>query len=319
MKKGLIITGAVLLFLGAVLFTVAFAVSGFSFSGLDRSRYEENTYTPRGSFNRIEIKTVEADVRLLASTDNFLKVDCVELETEKHTVTVENGILKIEAQDKRTWYDRVTFFSAKPQSVTVYLPANTYDSLNLTTGTGSVSVSEALRFVQADIRGSTGDVKIASSVEGTLKIKTSTGDVRVTDTEAENLEISVSTGRVECRNIKCKKDFSVTVSTGRASLEDVTCTSFVSEGSTGELKLKNTAASASINIRRNTGDVKFDRCDAVEITVRTSTGDVSGSLLSSKSFVTKTSTGKINVPESSGSGICRITTSTGDIDIEIFS
>ena len=45
----------------------------------------------------------------------------------------------------------------------------------------------------------------------------------------------------------------------------------------------------------------------------TSTGKVKGHLLTDKIFVTSTSTGKVRVPSTESGGICKVTTSTGDI------
>ena len=72
-----------------------------------------------------------------------------------------------------------------------------------------------------------------------------------------------------------------------------------------------------ISVERSTGDVKLDSCDAGEISVTTDTGDVTGSLLTDKVFITQTDTGRVNVPETTSGGKCRIFTDTGDIQIEI--
>ena len=55
----------------------------------------------------------------------------------------------------------------------------------------------------------------------------------------------------------------------------------------------------------------------VHIMVKTSTGNVKGTLLSDKIFVTDTSTGRVSVPKTTSGGKCEITTSTGDIEIEL--
>ena len=110
---------------------------------------------------------------------------------------------------------------------------------------------------------------------------------------------------------------SVKVSTGKATLSDVTCREFISEGSTGSLTLKNVVASGKINVKRSTGDVKFDSSDAAEIAVKTSTGDVTGTLKSEMIFFADTRTGDVDVPRTTTGGKCEISTTTGDIEIKI--
>ena len=51
--------------------------------------------------------------------------------------------------------------------------------------------------------------------------------------------------------------------------------------------------------------------------MKTDTGKVVGSLLSEKVFIAETSTGKVSVPKTTTGGKCEITTSTGDIKIEV--
>ena len=84
------------------------------------------------------------------------------------------------------------------------------------------------------------------------------------------------------------------------------------------MNLKDVLASVDFSIQTSTGDVSLDRCDAQSIKIETSTGDVRGNLKSEKIFFTHTSTGKVNVPKTTSGGTCEITTSTGDIEIDIW-
>ena len=107
------------------------------------------------------------------------------------------------------------------------------------------------------------------------------------------------------------------MSTGKTILTDITCKNLYSDGSTGDISLKNVTASGIFSIERDTGSIKFERCDAGELKIETDTGDVSGSLLSDKVFFTHSSTGRISVPETASGGKCSISTDTGSIRIEI--
>ena len=77
--------------------------------------------------------------------------------------------------------------------------------------------------------------------------------------------------------------------------------------------MSNVIATEKFHIKRSTGNVKFDDCDAAEIMVKTSTGNVKGNFLTDKDFDAKASTGKVDVPKSREGGKCEIRTSTGDI------
>ena len=70
-------------------------------------------------------------------------------------------------------------------------------------------------------------------------------------------------------------------------------------------------------MNRSTGDITFDGCDGAEIFAESTTGDICGTLLTEKVFIASTSTGSIDVPKTVSGGRCELTTSTGDIEINI--
>ncbi|MBQ6568953.1 MAG: DUF4097 family beta strand repeat protein [Clostridia bacterium] len=316
MKKGTIISAVILTVLGLALAGGALAIAGFDFSKLDTVKYETNTYTADDIFDKIEITSKETDIVFKPSTDGRLSAVCVEREKVKHNVSVENGTLKITAEDNRKWYDHLGIFS-KALSMTVYLPSGEYEALKINCRTGDVLIGDPFAFKSAEITASTGDVSCSNLLSDTLLVKTSTGDIKLDKVSAGTIDLTVTTGDITAGEINCEDILSVKVGTGRTNLTDVTCKSLISSGNTGDIVLKNTIASERFNIERGTGDVRFERCDAGEITVKTNTGDVTGTLLSEKIFVAKTSTGSVKVPETTSGGVCKITTSTGDIKISI--
>ena len=100
-------------------------------------------------------------------------------------------------------------------------------------------------------------------------------------------------------------------------MTDMKCKSLYSDGSTGEMSLDRVIAEENISVERTTGDIELEGCDAAELWLKTSTGDVEGSLLTEKIFIASSSTGDVEVPRSTSGGRCEISTSTGDIEIEI--
>jgi DUF4097 and DUF4098 domain-containing protein YvlB len=109
----------------------------------------------------------------------------------------------------------------------------------------------------------------------------------------------------------------LSVDTGETEITDLTCASLTTTGKTGELYMSNVIASGGFTIKRSTGDVEFEKCDAAELLITTSTGDVEGSLLTDKVFIHNTNTGEVQLPETVTGGKCKITSDTGDIEITI--
>ncbi|MBO4562724.1 MAG: DUF4097 family beta strand repeat protein [Clostridia bacterium] len=172
-------------------------------------------------------------------------------------------------------------------------------------------------FAGVDVRTDTGDVDIASRVSGALRVNTDTGCVACEGISAGSIDIAVSTGRVRLASVECAGSLGVAVTTGKTTLTGVTCASFCSEGSTGDLTLENVICSGGVIIERSTGDVKFVNCDGAELDITTDTGDVTGSLRTDKVFIVKSDTGRIDVPETTSGGKCRIISDTGDIKISV--
>ncbi len=94
-------------------------------------------------------------------------------------------------------------------------------------------------YVQNDIniKRNTGDVTLTSVIAGSLGIETSTGDVKLNSSDAESIEIETDTGKVE----------------GTLLTDKV----FITESSTGSIKIPHTNSGGTCKIRTSTGDIKI--------------------------------------------------------------
>ena len=290
MKNRIFIVVAVLLCLLALL-TVFAGCDIFSQRVI--ANYETRTYPVEGDFTKIEIDTRVTDVSFARSEDESCHVVCEEREDLRHTVKVEDGTLKIVLEGKKSFS-----FYTKDMTMVVYLPETEYGSLHVENSTGNVSVPSGYSF-------------------GDLKISLSTGNIHLNGVSAETIDLTASTGKITAEKVDCKETMTLSVSTGNVNLTDTTCKNLKSTGSTGNLTLKDVAATEGFDLERSTGNIRFDHSDAETITAKTSTGKVTGTLRSDKIFITHTSTGSIDVPETTSGGTCKITTSTGKIEIEI--
>lgn len=316
MKKKWLIVAAALCAVGIIICCVAMTVLGWDFRKLSTQNEEINTHKIDAEYSNISIDTSTFDVEFLPSVDGKTTVVCHETDKIWHSVAVKEGTLYIEQVDERMFYDcmGVSFYSSE---ITVYLPVGEYGALSVKCHTGDVEIPSGYTFESVSIDVSTGDVECAASSVGALNIKTTTGDITLRDAVAGSVSLSTSTGDVETGNIACAGDIALCVSTGEACFKNVSCKNFISDGTTGDITLKNVIASERFDIERNTGDVELYGCDAAKIRIETSTGDVSGSLLSEKIFIIKTDTGEVDVPRGVSGGECEIETDTGDIEITI--
>ena len=314
--KKWLIAAAVLMLAGAVVFVVEMTVLEWDFSRLSNPRYECVTHHIDQLFDSIFIDTDEADITMALAEDGEARVVAEETEKIKYAVSVEEGTLRICLVDEKAWYDYINLFSTTPK-MTVYLPSRIYDSLTIKESTGDIQIPKSVSFGCLDIEISTGDITLLANVMEQAKIKTSTGDISVENQTAGALTLRTTTGDVTVKKVHCLGNIDVSVRTGKTLMSGVTCQSLTSKGTTGDLQMQDVIAKGQFSIRRSTGDVTFDLCDAQELSVEMTTGDVKGTLCSAKVFVVKSSTGDVDVPTSGDGGVCEITTTTGDIKIEI--
>lgn len=320
MRRSIIVwlsIGGALMVLGALLFTVTMSLSKWNFAKLDSTKYEMSTYEIKDDFKNINVKVDTAKIEIKSSNDGKCRVECYEYEKARHEVYVESRSLDIEVKNTRKWYDYISFFNFSTPKITVYLPQESYGDLNVDGSTGSVSVKEGFSFKNVNIAISTGDISFESNTRERLKLKASTGDISVKKAEVDRLDLFVTTGDIKLSNVKCAAGLEMFVATGKTYLSNVTCQNLISEGNTGDMSMQNVIASDKFDIKRSTGDVRFEKCDAGEIYIETDTGDVKGTLFGEKIFICRTDTGKVSVPKSTSGGKCEITTDTGNIKITV--
>lgn len=295
-----LIIAASLVLLGCILFAGVMTTLKWDFMELATVKYETNTYEITEAFDGISMNTDTADIAFVLSDDGNCSVECHEEANAKHSVTVEDGTLTVELIDERSVYDFIEYIGLNFGSpkITVYLPQNEFNSLLMKTDTGDIDIPENFYFENVNIESDTADIDFLGDASMDVKLSTDTGDI--------NVNSAFSNG-----------DIYVETDTGDITLTDIKCDKLTAESDTGKISLSRTVAKDSFSIENGTGDVVFEKSDAQKIFVETDTGDVTGSLLTDKVFVTETSTGDVNVPKTASGGRCEITTSTGNVKIEI--
>ena len=267
-------------------------------AGLGRSIYLKSTevtetYNIEESYTDIKIEGKGLEVSIYSS-NNENKV----VYSENKKVTIEtkviDGVLTIKQNDNRKFYDMLFNFS--DFEVDLYLTEELINSLNIKGKVGDIEINKGFTFSNVDISNSTGDVEFKSNVKNNLSISNSTGDIEIENSNiGGSLNIETKTGDIELSNTNCNKlDIKV---------------------STGDTELVNTLVTTDFKMDGSTGDVRFDEFDASNIEVSVGTGNVKGTIKSSKIFIAKSKTGSVSVPETVTGGVCKITTSTGNIKI----
>ncbi len=295
-RKKQLWTALLLIAVGAALFVGALAQVNFDFTGLSTHKFQTSTYAHDEAFDSISVCVETAEVIFVPSEDGVCRVVCHEEERLTHSVKTKDGTLWIDTVDTRRWYDHIGI-SFRTPTVTVYLPKTAYASLSVRTVTGDVVLSDSFCFDHVSVTGTTADLACRAAVSKSVALHTTTGSINLDSADVETVELSATTGKI--------------------TVSEVACRTLAAKSSTGQIKLADVLAEESLHVETTTGAIRFDGCDAAEITAKTVTGTVRGTLRSEKIFVTATKTGSVSVPGTASGGVCEITTSTGDIKIEI--
>lgn len=337
MKKNIVlITIAICLIIAGIATAgAALAMADFNFANLSSEQFEDVNYTVDGDFEHILIATDIHNVTLTPSSDSVCRIIGSESKKFKIEFEIEDNTLAIKINDNRQWYDYISIFTTEAD-ITLYLPESVYSSLTIATHTGDVLIPDDFTFDGAAIAASTADVSVYSTINGELSIACSTGDITLSGINPTKLEATVSTGDIFIENVKTDGKITLECSTGKVELHSVEAGEISSKGTTSDLLLKNVIVEGQIYIKRNTGDttltstlsssliiqtstgdVDLNLSDAESIEITTDTGSVDAILLSDKIFKCESSSGSIKVPDTYSGGICKVRTSTGNINITI--
>jgi DUF4097 and DUF4098 domain-containing protein YvlB len=245
---------------------------------LSTEKYETNTYEITEDFTNINVNVKMINITVMKSETETASVVCMESKKIKYDVSVSNGVLVVEVDNNRRWYD----FS----------------------------------FESVKINSHTGDVSLTSSSDE-VNIKLSTGNIKLENINIDNASLVTATGNHYLKNVVATNNVFIESSTGTITLNNVDCKNLTAITDTGRVKLTDVIATGRFEISTETGGVTLEDSDASEMNIETSTGSVKGTILTPKIFMARSDTGKINVPETTTGGICRIRTSTGNISITI--
>ncbi len=313
MKKRKIILwiGVVLLFVGALIFAIAFALSGFNFQFLSGVQIEYKTFEEKAD-NEITSLSIEydtADVVVYVSADiDALSVQYPQKQNKKgeniSEIKVEETDGKISITENYKWEAQLFSWNFENPTVSVYLPQERVYSLNLQTTTGTIRLSNGnLSVSNITLKATTGMISTkdcAVSSTGEARFETTTGIVSVGELSAQTVVLKTTTGLLTAHKaITAETSVSLTTTTGA-------------------LETSGTIAADTVQAKATTGDLKMTaNIYANAITLATTTGDLNARIGGKKadySILISNSTGDSNVSEQTGgTKTLNVSCTTGDI------
>ncbi|MGM9625142.1 MAG: DUF4097 family beta strand repeat-containing protein [Eubacteriales bacterium] len=311
-----LITGLISIAAGLLLLFCTSAIVGFDFRRLSTETFEKQETVITEPFQNIDISAVESDVTIIKS--DTASVICYDSEGIVTEVTVENGTLTIARKDKRPWYEHITVsFWEGNRGMTVYLPENKYDSMNIHTLSGSIAIDESISAQNIDLKTTSGEIRASVSAEKDVHVVSTSGSVTLRESSAKTLTASAVSGDVYLDSCTVKGMLHAETTSGALRLSHCRAEELQLKTTSGETEISDVLLQASASIKSVSGEIEFEAFDAQTIEIKSTSGDVGGSFLTGKVYHTKTTSGNVRVPDEDPSGgICTVTTTSGNIRIQ---
>ncbi len=316
-SKILLTVALSLVLVGALLVLLAFLMVGFDPMKLNNATPKIETYILTEAFQDIDIDVSESNIVILASENGECRVVSNETEKVTHTVTVEEGILKIRVKDRRAWYEHIGLFFAKME-LRVYLPQDVLQNVKLKSISGRIHSAQPMTCNTFFAESTSGGITLEQiKADHAVRVGTVSGDIAVRGLSADVLEASSTSGNLSLKSVKVQDGVTANTVSGEITWTNGECADLNLRSTSGDLKLDNCIANGKMTLATTSGNLQLLKSDAQSLALSSVSGNVSGELLTGKDFTTKTTSGNISVPRDGDGGKCSVSTVSGNIKIRI--
>lgn len=228
--------------------------------------------------------TVENGTLIIDNTDNRKWYDYIGINIGNPKITVyipegEYGALSVKSNTGDVKIPEEFKFETMEISGStgdIYCKASVLGTVNVKLSTGHIDL-EDISVGEATLSVSTGDINLKSvKCDGKLEANVSTGKTKLTDTLCNNLLAKGTTGNIALYNVIAEDNFYITRSTGDVKFENsdakeiivktntgnvkgtlLSSKVFITETSTGDIKVPKTASGGKCEISTDTGDINI--------------------------------------------------------------
>lgn len=198
MKKSITI-GTIITLVGAIVFTCAFAASGWDITKMSTgASYIEKEYISDKAFDLITIDDSTSNIIFDRSKDEKIHIKYSESADEHYNIT-ETTSLNFTKESIAPWYNRIFKIDFNQHAMTVFLPEKLISNIEAITRNGKITIS-GINANNVSITTSNGSAEIKDvdfSENANIDITTHNGDTILSDVKANNIKISSDNGHIE--------------------------------------------------------------------------------------------------------------------------
>ena len=285
--KKLLVCGLIALLAGGILFTIAFAASGFSFEKLSGLSWEGRTFTESADAKTVVIDVDNSDVTVKfdknadkITVSYFVCNNRSGKELKNFNVTDSNGTLSLKEHTR--WQYDLFLWTYKDTDVTVIIPEGRAVSLDISTDNGDVNIYGSANIQNLHIDTDNGDAEINGQISAKgVTVETDNGDVEITGSfTANSLTVETDNGTFEAEGSLTVNTLSIETDNGEIDAEDALITankiSFSTDNGDIEARLFGAEADYKIAVETDNGksNVTNQTTGSRALNIETDNGDV---------------------------------------------
>ncbi len=271
------ITGGLCMAIGAAVFLIGFAASGFKFDKLSSDKYDNKTMTVSGNTKEIQISENDTNINISKSDDNDIHISYFENKNEKYNIS-DGETLKIKKHSSR----KITFgINTQIISLDIQIPEKCNASIKIDSNNGNITTKD-ISPSSCSISVNDGNINMDNcSVDGKTDISTDSGNLRFSGSKFNgDFKIKTEDGNVTTQNCEYKEKTDLKTDCGNVTFKDVACASELSiKTSDGNVDTSDGEYKGKTKIKTDCGNVTVDKitCDS-DLTITTGDGNVRGTI-----------------------------------------
>ncbi len=330
------ISRIIMIFAAVALIGLLIAAAAFAAGGSFDPVTSPATHNATSIYSSVSVSAASADIKLLPSESGDTYAVCDETDKIKYTLKVEDGVLKIEENDSRRWYDMIGIFIGS-RKVTLYLPIGAYSDLTLASESGSIECREdGFSFKSAALSSLSGSIYFSADVSESVDASSSSGSIGISSATADSMLLRSSSGSIHITDSTAKGGISAASSSGSIGISSVTADSVLLESASGSIHITDSTAKGGISATSSSGSIGISSVTADSLLLESSSGSIrltdstakggisatssSGSIgissVTADSVLLKSSSGSIRLTDTIASDEFKIDSSSGSVKLE---
>lgn len=233
----------------------------------------------------------------------------------------EDGTLTIDSYSNRKWYEWFSLsFGTESRKTVIAIPENYAGDIKIQLSSSDFQASDLSLAGTLSVTSASGDILLSDmEIANALTLQSTSGNIRLLSCKAEEADVRLSSGDIKIETFDSTR-LACTAASGDIDIRDTECSGDLSLVSTsGNLRLRDSNIAGDASLESTSGDIKWQYTRARDIKLVSTSGDVRAEILGSASdyhIDTKTTSGTVRVPDADGSEKhLRVETVSGDIRV----